>query len=426
MNAPRQGLFASLLTISFALHTILLVIATTHQLNENRANQGQLMTSQLVTDSIAELDPANTVSLALLANRYATNPSVASIRILDANKQVLATGGMSKTREGDVFSREAVQNEKKVGSVEITLIKPSIGEILRNQWLAIFVSLIIHVLLWLAYRAIARPSRSEYLARINKEARLKHEIQALTKALEDEKHATAIAMAPKPQAPKEKVFPKIPTELLKDEETLALSIQFYDPKQLLNTVNQSVSAPYFNLCQIFLNKSIELCAAHFNLQSKDINISQNFEYQGAVIQIASRLPQATECILMVGTVFQLLSEVLYKRYREDKRFVLQTRCAVSTAVEAMQLNSVQAAERLAQHLIAKEMALHLDNEHLKQISENFQLVAMPNPTNVLTRHAFMINGMDNDSAETAQNIRTEILKGKKAQVENPSASERAS
>ncbi|ENV31863.1 hypothetical protein RFI36_17360 [Acinetobacter gerneri] len=426
MNAPRQGLFASLLTISFALHTILLVIATTHQLNENRANQGQLMTSQLVTDSIAELDPANTVSLALLANRYATNPSVASIRILDANKQVLATGGMSKTREGDVFSREAVQNEKKVGSVEITLIKPSIGEILRNQWLAIFVSLIIHVLLWLAYRAIARPSRSEYLARINKEARLKHEIQALTKALEDEKHATAIAMAPKPQAPKEKVFPKIPTELLKDEETLALSIQFYDPKQLLNTVNQSVSAPYFNLCQIFLNKSIELCAAHFNLQSKDINVSQNFEYQGAVIQIASRLPQATECILMVGTVFQLLSEVLYKRYREDKRFVLQTRCAVSTAVEAMQLNSVQAAERLAQHLIAKEMALHLDNEHLKQISENFQLVAMPNPTNVLTRHAFMINGMDNDSAETAQNIRTEILKGKKAQVENPSASERAS
>ncbi|WP_429773792.1 hypothetical protein [Acinetobacter gerneri] len=426
LNAPRQGLFASLLTISFALHTILLVIATTHQLNENRANQGQLMTSQLVTDSIAELDPANTVSLALLANRYATNPSVASIRILDANKQVLATGGMSKTREGDVFSREAVQNEKKVGSVEITLIKPSIGEILRNQWLAIFVSLIIHVLLWLAYRAIARPSRSEYLARINKEARLKHEIQALTKALEDEKHATAIAMAPKPQAPKEKVFPKIPTELLKDEETLALSIQFYDPKQLLNTVNQSVSAPYFNLCQIFLNKSIELCAAHFNLQSKDINISQNFEYQGAVIQIASRLPQATECILMVGTVFQLLSEVLYKRYREDKRFVLQTRCAVSTAVEAMQLNSVQAAERLAQHLIAKEMALHLDNEHLKQISENFQLVAMPNPTNVLTRHAFMINGMDNDSAETAQNIRTEILKGKKAQVENPSASERAS
>lgn len=113
MIAPRQGLFASLLIISFALHTFLLVIATTHQLNENRASQGQLMTSQLVADSLSELEPANTVSLALIANRYATNPSVASIRILDANKQVLATSGMSKTRQGEIFVRAALQNEKK-------------------------------------------------------------------------------------------------------------------------------------------------------------------------------------------------------------------------------------------------------------------------------------------------------------------------
>ena len=141
MIAPRQGLFASLLIVSFALHTFLLVIATTHQLNENRASQGQLMTSQLVADSLSELEPANTVSLALIANRYATNPSVASIRILDANKQVLATSGISKTRQGEIFARDALQNEKKVGSIEVTLIQPSIGEILRTQWLAILASL---------------------------------------------------------------------------------------------------------------------------------------------------------------------------------------------------------------------------------------------------------------------------------------------
>lgn len=191
MNAPRQGLFASLLIVSFAFHTFLLVLATTHQLNENRANQGQLMTSQLVTDSLSELEPANTVSLALLVNRYATNPSIASIRILDAQNQVLATGGQSRTREGEVFVRDAIINEKKVGSIEITLIQPSIGEILRTQWLATLLSLLVHGLLWLAYRAIARPSRSEYLARINNESRLKHELQLLTQALEQEKHQTA-------------------------------------------------------------------------------------------------------------------------------------------------------------------------------------------------------------------------------------------
>ncbi|WP_085944221.1 hypothetical protein [Acinetobacter bereziniae] len=420
LNAPRQGLFASLLIVSFAFHTFLLVVATTHQLNENRASQGQLMTSQLVTDSLSELEPANTVSLALLANRYATNPSVASIRILDAKKQVLATSGMAKTRQGEVFVRDALQNEKKVGTIEITLIKPSIGEILRTQWLAILVSLLIHAFLWLAYRAIARPTRSEYLARINNEARLKHEIQQLTEALEAEKANRTLAIAQAQQQAQNKVKPEpkvaVTSTVDDDQEILALNIQYYDPKQLMNTVNQSVSVPYFNLCQIFLNKSIELCAQHFKLNSKDFVIHQAFNQHGAILSIDAEKPDAAQSILMIGSVFQLLSEVLYKRYREDKRFVLQTRCAVTTSVEAMQLDAKHAAERLVNHLIAKEMALYLSNDQLKHIGDCYQLVALPNPTNVLTRHAFMINGMNNECAELAQNIRTEILKGKKQSV----------
>ncbi|ENV89379.1 hypothetical protein F938_04305 [Acinetobacter bereziniae LMG 1003 = CIP 70.12] len=427
MNAPRQGLFASLLIVSFAFHTFLLVVATTHQLNENRASQGQLMTSQLVTDSLSELEPANTVSLALLANRYATNPSVASIRILDAKKQVLATSGMAKTRQGEVFVRDALQNEKKVGTIEITLIKPSIGEILRTQWLAILVSLLIHAFLWLAYRAIARPTRSEYLARINNEARLKHEIQQLTEALEAEKANRTLAIAQAQQQAQNKVKPEpkvaVTSTVDDDQEILALNIQYYDPKQLMNTVNQSVSVPYFNLCQIFLNKSIELCAQHFKLNSKDFVIHQAFNQHGAILSIDAEKPDAAQSILMIGSVFQLLSEVLYKRYREDKRFVLQTRCAVTTSVEAMQLDAKHAAERLVNHLIAKEMALYLSNDQLKHIGDCYQLVALPNPTNVLTRHAFMINGMNNECAELAQNIRTEILKGKKQSVSSEPVSD---
>ena len=414
MNAPRQGLFASLLIVSFAFHTFLLVLATTHQLNENRANQGQLMTSQLVTDSLSELEPANTVSLALLVNRYATNPSIASIRILDAKNQVLATGGQSRTREGEVFVRDAIVNEKKVGTIEITLIQPSIGEILRTQWLAILLSLLVHGLLWLAYRAIARPSRSEYLARINNESRLKHELQLLTQALEQEKHQTALALAQAQQQPKPVMSPKAnkAIEQSQDQNNIALNIQFYDPKQLLDTVTQSVSVPYFSLCQIFLNKSIELCVQHYKLNRSDIQTVQPFHEDGATLSIAANTPNAAACMAMIGTVFQLLSEVLYKRYREEKRFVLQTRSGLSTAVEAMQLSAVQAAERLVHQLSARENAVHLPNELLDQLSAHYELVSMPNPTNVLMRHAFMINGMDSQSAELAQSLRTEILKGK--------------
>lgn len=414
MNAPRQGLFASLLIVSFAFHTFLLVLATTHQLNENRANQGQLMTSQLVTDSLSELEPPNTVSLALLVNRYATNPSIASIRILDAQNQVLATGGQSRTRQGEVFVRDAIINEKKVGSIEITLIQPSIGEILRTQWLATLLSLLVHALLWLAYRAIARPSRSEYLARINNESRLKHELQLLTQALEQEKHQTALALAQAQQQPKPVMSPKAnkAIEQSQEQNNIALNIQFYDPKQLLDTVTQSVSVPYFSLCQIFLNKSIELCVQHYKLNRSDIQTVQPFHEDGATLSIAANTPNAAACMAMIGTVFQLLSEVLYKRYREEKRFVLQTRSGLSTAVEAMQLSAVQAAERLVHQLSARENAVHLPNELLDQLSAHYELVSMPNPTNVLMRHAFMVNGLDSQSAELAQSLRTEILKGK--------------
>ena len=417
MNAPRQGLFASLLIVSFALHTFLLVIATTHQLNENRASQGQLMTSQLVADSLSELEPANTVSLALVANRYATNPSVASIRILDANKQVLATSGMAKTRQGEVFVRDALQNEKKVGTVEITLIQPSIGEILRTQWLAILASLFIHFLIWLAYRAIARPTRSEYLARINQENHLKHEIQRLTQALVLEKQNTVTLVAQAQQQAKAQPKPrteKKPAEQTQlDHATLALNIQFYDPKQLLSSVNQSVSVPYFKLCQLFLDKSIDLCSRHYQMDASHIHVVQQFNAEGATLSTTLEKPHALECLMMVGAVFQLLAEVLYKRYREDKRFALQTRGAVASAVDAMQLDAVDAAKRLTQHLHAKEAALHLNHDQLKSIQNSYELVAMPNPSSILTRHAFMINGMNEQCAMVAQNLRTEILMGKK-------------
>ena len=425
MNAPRQGLFASLLIVSFALHTFLLVIATTHQLNENRASQGQLMTSQLVADSLSELEPANTVSLALVANRYATNPSVASIRILDANKQVLATSGMAKTRQGEVFVRDALQNEKKVGTVEITLIQPSIGEILRTQWLAILASLFIHFLIWLAYRAIARPTRSEYLARINQENHLKHEIQRLTQALVLEKQNTVTLVAQAQQQakaqPKSRTEKKPAEQTQLDHATLALNIQFYDPKQLLSSVNQSVSVPYFKLCQLFLDKSIDLCSRHYQMDASHIHVVQQFNAEGATLSTTLEKPHALECLMMVGAVFQLLAEVLYKRYREDKRFALQTRGAVASAVDAMQLDAIEASKRLTQHLHAKEAALHLSHDQLKAIQNSYELVAMPNPSSILTRHAFMINGMNEQCAMVAQNLRTEILMGKKAKVSSESS-----
>src|SRR5690606_33874780 len=144
-------------------------------------------------------------------------------------------GGLTKTRDGEDFVRDALQNEKKVGVIEITLIEPSIGENLRTQWLAILFSFIIHGLLRVGYYAVARPSRTEYLARINNESRLKFEIQTLTQALEQEKHNAALAIAQVQQALKNKPKEKDSKPVVLDTDSLSLNIQFYDPKQLLDS-----------------------------------------------------------------------------------------------------------------------------------------------------------------------------------------------
>lgn len=419
MNAPRQGLFASLLILSFALHSILIVVATNYYLKDNRAIQGELLTRQLVNDTLNELDPPNTIALALVANRYATDPSIASLRILTATNQELATAGANKTRPGEVFIRDAAINEQTVGRVEVTLIVPSLGEHLRNQWLPLLLCLILHGLLWLGYRTVARPTRSEFLAKMKREAHLKHEIQRLADALEQEKHQASLAIAKAQQLyqkPKADLHVQDPLKHTQISEHLYLSVQFYDPKQLLGTVNQSVAQTYFNISQLLLNKTMELCQKHYGLSSNDMEVIQPFFDDGAILRVKKDAPAAISTIIQVAVVFQLLSEAMYKRYRDEKRFALQTRCAIAEDLPSMQLSAQKAAVRLGQYLHAKETAIYLSKSAFKDVRHHYDFITLPNPSNALMREALLLQSLNKDCAELANEMRTEILLGRKPQL----------
>ena len=420
MNAPRQGLFASLLIVSFALHTVLIVVATNYFLKDNRAIQGELLTRQLVADSLNELEPPNTIALALLTSRYATNPAIASLRILDQSDQVLATAGANKTRQGEVFVRDALLNEQKIGRIEVILIQPSLGEQLRNLWLPLLLTFILHGLLWLGYRTVARPTRSEFLTKMKRESQLKHEIQRLADALEQEKHQASLAIAKAQQLYQHPKAPMdVPNPLQKTEvtEQLYLSIQFYDPKQLLGTVNQSTAQAFFNMTQLFLNNAVKLCQRHYQLQENQIEIIQPFFDDGALIRINQKNPQMVTALIQLAVVFQLLSEAMYQRFREEKRFALQTRCAIAEALPSMQLTAEKAAIRLGQYLHAKETAIYLSRPSFKDVRHCYEFVALTNPSNALTRDALLLKGLSSEYAQTAQNMRDEILLGRKPQAE---------
>ena len=64
-------------------------------------------------------------------------------------------------------------------------------------------------------------------------------------------------------------------------------------------------------------------------ESKDVNpneiqVANEFNQQGANLIMSKPTTQGTLCLLMTGSVFQLLSDVLYKRYFQGKAFSKST------------------------------------------------------------------------------------------------------
>ena len=159
--APRQGLFAVILLISFCLQTVLLIISTSGQLDAIKMQTGERMLSQLVDEVKLPLMSQDEVSLGVLAGRYASESSVASLSVSDSEDKLLVQTGQDQLADGEIIHQNVMLEDRVIGEVAMTLKDTSNGEILASQWVFIVGSLIIHVLLWLLYGYIARPTKAQ-------------------------------------------------------------------------------------------------------------------------------------------------------------------------------------------------------------------------------------------------------------------------
>ena len=418
MNAPRQGLFASLLIISFAVHVTLMIHATNQQLSNTRAIQGELMTRQLADDSLAMLAPVDTVSLALMANRYSSRPDVSALKIMAADNRVLATSGSAPTRSGEIFNKKIMLDQQPIGKVELTLIKPSIGELIRMQWPPILLSLLVHALLWLLYRVVARPTRREYLQSLAREQQLQEQMVALKLHAEmAQKNAMmAQALANPNSVPKPDL--KAREEIgATSQQHFTLLIDFVDPKQLLGTLSPGLAQPYFNLCQTLLEQAITQTQQYFAPHRIDYKIEQHFSSTGAVISAPNHYSNGSDAnsgnvssvlfLTQVAKLFNLLTEVVYKRHRELKRFALQTRATIAES-QTNQSGQSQAHSLMA-YMQANQLAVHASDEQLLTLQQHFELSPLDNPTDAQTREAVIISAMKIEQAQFIREARERIL-----------------
>ncbi|WP_201528550.1 hypothetical protein [Psychrobacter frigidicola] len=159
--APRQGLFAIIILVSFCLQTLLLVISTDQQLTKSREQKGEQMITQLIDEARLSLENKDRVSLSVIANRYTSEQDIARLVIKDNNDDILVPVGNAPMQQGITISQIATKGDVVIGSVALTLKDISKGEIIAMQWLFIIGSLIFHLLLWVAYGYIARPTKAQ-------------------------------------------------------------------------------------------------------------------------------------------------------------------------------------------------------------------------------------------------------------------------
>lgn len=161
--APRQGLFAIIILINFFIHTTLLLISTNQQLDELKMQTGERMLVQLIDEVKLPILSKDKVSLSVLTGRYTSENTVASLTVKDIDDQVLIQTGQAPLL-GKTLSRKVIMGDTVISKVDVTLRDTGNGEIIASQWIFILGSFITHLLIWLLYGYVARPTREQLAA----------------------------------------------------------------------------------------------------------------------------------------------------------------------------------------------------------------------------------------------------------------------
>lgn len=400
MNAPKSGLFALILFLSFILHGLLTIMASQSVLQKNNIQQSQLIINQLSHESVVYLEEKNFIALSALAERYATLPSVASLQIYDVDEQQVIHVGQNKTLPVTPYVQNVKINDKVVGHIELSLAQSQYSDIFSATWWTLLLSLIVHLAIWLVYIFLIRPRRSEYMQYLVTQQQVEQEIAHLKQELQSERDQITQLLS-------EYETSQQATDTLTEEEQLVLVIQYFDPNQLMRSLSPVLLQKYFQTCQVLLQRSVIASCEQFNINPEQVAMLESFNLQGAKIAISQNIEHATECLVMIQNLTDTLLDTLYKIYRQNKKFALNI-CSVMTEATNHE-EALATAQRLIHHLKAQQKAVYLKNDRLKLITASYKLVSFDNPSNSLMRQSYLVAGMNAEMAQIVAQLRAEIL-----------------
>lgn len=427
--APRQGLFAVIILVSFCFHVLFFVVNGQRQAKENYHNTATVLASELGQELKLPLAINDRVSASVIASRYLNNPAIAYIGIYDTNDRLIVPIG--NENDSVAISQNIAEADKNLGKLVIQPTDVSRAKILVQFWLFLLISALLHAMIWMIYGYIARPS-DELTQTIAKDVRDNLVASGIVLTTPDNKE---------PSQPKNKGDKPVVTEYKADNkrtvneflrelgknsgqqeeappnpiastekpaDTTIVQIAFIDKHGLFAMLEQEVKAAYLALCNQLIEKMLDRLLARPVLAGVQVHKSYPFELRDGV-------PMALVCFekgndganialagAMLVKLIPLVNQVVYDRHREMGYFALPMKAVVSDDSRA------DAAWILLQKYHDPSLVL-LNATDVQSIAGQMNLSHQKNASNIYERECRILTAVHDDMAAQLLRLRNEVL-----------------
>ncbi|OOR92838.1 hypothetical protein B0181_01355 [Moraxella caviae] len=424
--APRQGLFAAIVLLSLCLHTLFFVLSEEREIGKQHHAAAELSASLLAGELTVPLTANDRVSMSVIAKRYADDSQIAFAGVYDAKNQLLVPVG-DESGSGMSAKEPVVSGEKVLGGVMVKTKPISRAQIISDHWEFLLAVLGLHVLIFLVYGYVARPSKElkEQIAK-NVRARLLEKgllsPAALAadsqKSYADKSHAEKADKAHASSGTDGDDTEHLANPNSSDAQNTAstdensapngttsftMQVLFDDPNRLLAAVGRENKLAYFALCDQLLEKATHELLQLPLLAGVHAQSPTTFNDVGASVVLYGEHPaKVATAAVFLSKLTLLLNQVVYDKHRELRRFALQVRTTASDTTSA------QAVRRLAQK--RREVPLILMNEHaLREVEVYVGLARLTSPSSVEERESRQLQSVTKATADRLRSVRDSVL-----------------
>ncbi|VEG12978.1 Uncharacterised protein [Moraxella cuniculi] len=393
--APRQGIFAAIVLASLTLHLLFFVISAERGINAQNQQVVNHSVAALSQELVAPLAAYDRVSMSVIAEPYTNEQAVGYIGIYDSQGRILVPLG--EASDGYRTEQIIATGDQVLGKVAVQAKPISRAQILSDNWVFLLSVIGLHIILWLVYGYVARPT-----AELKRQIAQRVRTDLLNKGLLSEQQPAKVEAAEPEQSPSQASDDEQDDELQiddsSDEATLSaaytVQLSYDDPRHLLATVSIDTKAAYLALCDQLFDKACQALLELPLFAGVETANKKTFDDSGVSITLHAKEPTAktATAAALLSKLLVMVNEVVYQKHREIRRFALPVKavCSDADSAEIAKLISLNRKEQLL---------IILPEAGRNQVSTYMSLSALKQPRSTHERDAREIVSVTNATTE---------------------------